>query len=87
MKITKSYLAASIGIVIGIVAVMYVCSPMKEWNLWTLLARLFISMVLFASSLILCDFGWRMYNDAIDDPKVKKINRVPTHTNEWRDAQ
>lgn len=87
MKTAKGYMATSVGIIIGIVTVMYVGSPMKEWNFFSLLSRIFISVALFSLALILCDFGWRMYNDAIDEPKVKKIKRVPTHTNEWRDAQ
>lgn len=87
MRIVKSYLAASVGIAIGIMAMMYVGSPMTELNFWTLLTRLFVSLTLFAVALIFCDFGWQMYNDAIGDPKVKKIDRIPTHTNEWRDAR
>lgn len=58
------------------------CGSIEAMFGWT-----FLSCVLLAAALVLCALGINSENEHEGNKRLKKLNRVPTHTNEWRDAQ
>ncbi len=52
-----------------------------------MLGWVFVSLALLATALVLCALGVNAENERADTERMKKLNRVPAHTNEWRDVQ
>ncbi len=87
MRTVKGTVLTTLGIVAAIVAVgcgdtIGTCENVKQELFWMLLAVLLIGLAAFLLAL-----GVNAENERVDTERLKKLNRVPTHTNEWRDAQ
>lgn len=87
MRTVKGTVLTMFGIVAAIVAVgcgdsINGCESTAQMFGWV-----FISLALLATALVLCALGVNAENEQADTERLKRLNRVPTHTNEWRDAQ
>lgn len=87
MKTVEGNALATLGIVAAIVAVgcgdtINKCDSMAQMFGWML-----VSLALLVAALILCALGANAENKRADSERMKKLNRIPTHTNEWRDVQ
>lgn len=87
MKSVKGTALIALGVTIAIVSVkcgdaIGKCDGVAEMFGWT-----FLSCALLAIALVLCAFGVNAENECADTERLKKLNRIPAHTNEWRDAK
>lgn len=87
MKTAKGTVLSTLGITLAIAAVgcgdtINGCGSIAEMFGWT-----FLSCVLLAVALVLCALGMNSENEHADNERLKRLNRVPTHTNKWRDAR
>lgn len=87
MKSVKGTALIALGVTIAIVSVkcgdaIGRCDGVVAMFGWT-----FLSCALLAIALVLCAFGVNAENECADTEKLKKLNRIPAHTNEWRDAR
>jgi len=87
MKTVKGTVLSMLGIAAAIVAVgcgdsINGCRNTAAMFGWTILA-----CALLATALVLCALGVNAENERADTERLKKLNRIPPHTNEWRDAQ
>lgn len=80
MKTVRGNVLTILGIVAAIVAVS--CGDTIQMLGWA-----FVSLMLLATALVLCALGVNDENERADTEKLKKLNRIPAHTNEWRDAR
>lgn len=86
MKTVEGNAFTTLGVVAAIVAVgcgdtINKCDSMAQMFGWML-----VSLTLLVAALILCALGANAENKRADSERMKKLNRIPTHTNEWRDA-
>ena len=87
MKSVKGTALIALGVTIAIVSVkcgdaIGRCDGVAEMFGWT-----FLSCTLLAIALVLCAFGVNAENERADTERLKKLNRITAHTNEWRDAK
>lgn len=87
MKTVKGNVLTILGIVAAIVAVscgdtINGCESTVQMLGWA-----FVSLILLATALVLCALGVSAEKEQADTERLKRLNRVSTHTNEWRDAQ
>lgn len=87
MKTVEGNALTTLGIVAAIVSVgcgdtINKCDSMAKMFDWML-----VSLALLVAALILCALGANAENKRADSEHMKKLNRIPTHTNEWRDAK
>ena len=87
MRTVKGTVLTMLGIVAAIVAVgcgdtINGCESTAQMFGWV-----FVSLALLATALVLCALGVNAENERADIERLKRLNRVPTHSNEWRDAQ
>lgn len=87
MRTVKGTAFTTLGIVAAIVAVgcgdtIGTCENVKQELFWMLLAFLLMGLAVVFFAL-----GVNAENERADAERLKKLNRVPTHSNEWRDAQ
>lgn len=86
MKTVRGNVLTMLGIVAAIVAVGCGDSINGASNGWTMIGWAFVSFVLLAAALVLIGLGSCAEREACES-KAKKLKRIPTHSNEWRDAQ
>lgn len=87
MKTVKGNVLTILGIVAAIVAVscgdtINGCETTVQMLGWA-----FVSLILLSTALVLCALGVSAEKEHEDNERTRKLNRVPVHTNEWRDAQ
>lgn len=87
MKTVKGNVLTILGIVAAIVAVscgdtINGCETTAQMLGWE-----FVSLMLLATALVLCALGVSAEKEYEDNERMRKLNRVPVHTNEWRDTQ
>lgn len=87
MKTVKGNVLTILGIIAAIVAVscgdtINGCESTVQMLGWA-----FAALMLLATALVLCALGVNAEKERADTEQMKKLNRVPTHTNKWRDAQ
>lgn len=87
MRTVKGTAFTTLGIVVAIVAVgcgdtINGCENTAQMFGWA-----FVSLALLATALVLCALGINADNERADTERLKRMSRVPTHSNEWRDAQ
>ncbi len=87
MRTVKGTALTMLGIVTAIVAVgcgdtINGCESTAQ-----MFSLVFVSLALLATALVLCALGVNAENERADTERMKKLNRVPAHTNEWRDVQ
>lgn len=87
MKTVRGNVLTILGIVAAIVAVscgdtINGCESTVQMLGWA-----FVSLMLLATALVLRALGVNAEREYADTERMKKLNRIPTHTNEWRDAQ
>lgn len=87
MKTVKGNVLTILGIVAAIVAVscgdtINGCETTVQMLGWA-----FVSLMLLATALVLCALGVNAEKEHEDTERMKKLNRIPAHTNKWRDAQ
>lgn len=86
MRTVKGAVLTMLGIVTAIVAVGCGDSINGASNGWTMIGWAFVSFVLLAAALVLVGLGSYADREACES-EAKKLKRIPTHSNEWRDAQ
>ena len=86
MKTVRGNVLTILGIVAAIVAVGCGDSINGASNGWTMIGWAFVSFVLLAAALVLVGLGSCAEREACES-EAKKLKRIPTHSNEWRDAQ
>ena len=86
MRTVKGAVLTMLGIVTAIVAVGCGDSINGASNGWTMIGWAFVSFVLLAAALVLVGLGSCADREACESG-AKKLKRIPTHSNEWRDAQ
>lgn len=86
MRTVKGIVLTMLGIVAAIVAVGCGDTINNASNGWAMIAWAFASFALLAAALVLVGLGSCAEREACEG-KSKKLNRVPTHSNEWRDVQ
>ena len=47
----------------------------------------FVSLMLLATALVLCALGVSAEKEHEDNERMGKVNRIPAHTNKWRDVR
>lgn len=88
MKTVKGNVLTILGIVAAIVAVscgdtINGCETTVQMLGWA-----FVSLMLLATALVLCALGVSAEKEHEEDTeRMRKLNRIPAHTNEWRDAR
>ena len=87
MKTVKGNVLTILGIVAAIVAVscgdtINGCEITVQMLGWA-----FISLMLLATAFVLCELGVSAEKEHEDNKRMRKLNRIPVHTNEWRDTQ
>lgn len=87
MKTVRGNVLTILGIAAAIVAVscgdtINGCESTVQMLGWA-----FVSLMLLATALVLCALGVNAEKEHADTERMKKLNRIPTHTSEWRDAQ
>lgn len=87
MRTIKGTVLLTAGIAVAIVAVGMGDSINHTSNGWTMLAYTLVAIALLATALVLCALGVNAENDQMEEERLRKISRVPTHSNEWRDVQ
>ena len=86
MKTVRGNVLTILGIVAAIVAVGCGDSINGASNGWTMIGWAFVSFVLLAAALVLVGLGSCAEREACGS-EAKKLKRIPTHSNEWRDVQ
>ena len=86
MRTVKGTVLTILGIVTAIVAVGCGDSINGASNGWTMIGWAFVSFVLLAAALVLVGLGSCADREACES-EAKKLKRIPTHSNEWRDAK
>lgn len=86
MRTVKGAVLTMLGIVTAIVAVGCGDSINGASNGWTMIGWAFVSFVLLAAALVLVGLGSCADREACES-EAKKLKRIPTHSNEWRDAK
>lgn len=86
MRTVKGAVLTMLGIVTAIVAVGCGDSINGASNGWTMIGWAFVSFVLLATALVLVGLGSCADREACES-EAKKLKRIPTHSNEWRDAK
>jgi len=79
MKTVKGNVLTILGIVAAIVAVS--CDSTVQMLGWA-----FVSLMLLATALVLCALGVSAEKEHEDNERMG-INRIPAHTNKWRDVR
>lgn len=87
MKSLKANVLCMLGIAVAILAVgcgdtINGCESTAQMFGWV-----FVSLALLATALVLCALGVNAENERADTERLKRLNRVPIHTNEWRNAR
>lgn len=87
MKSLKANVLCTLGIVVAIISVgcgdaINGCASIAE-----MFGLVFLSLALLATALVLCALGVNAENERTDTERLKRLNRVPTHSNEWRDVK
>ena len=86
MRTVKGAVLTMLGIVTAIVAVGCGDSINGASNDWTMIGWAFVSFVLLAAALVLVGLGSCADREACES-EAKRLKRIPTHSNEWRDAK
>lgn len=87
MKTVKGNVLTILGIIAAIVAVSCGDTINGCESTIQMLGWAFVSLMLLATALVLCALGVNAEKEHVDAEQMKKLNRIPTHTNEWRDAR
>ena len=87
MKTVKGNVLTILGIVAAIVAVscgdtINGCETTVQMIGWA-----FVSLMLLATALVLCALGVNAEKEHEDNEQIRKLNRIPAHTNKWRDVR
>lgn len=86
MRTVKGTVLTMLGIVAAIVAVGCGDSINGASNGWTMIGWAFVSFALLAVAIVLVGLGSCAEREACES-EAKKLKRIPTHSNEWRDAK
>nr|DAQ54708.1 MAG TPA: hypothetical protein [Caudoviricetes sp.] len=86
MRTVKGAALTMLGIVTAIVAVGRGDSINGASNGWTMIGWAFVSFVLLAAALVLVGLGSCADREACKS-EAKKLKRIHTNSNEWRDAR
>lgn len=86
MKTVKGTVLCCISISLAIVALG--CGNAIEGAAggWAMLGYAFLALAMLLAALILAAIGVSAENERMEQ-ESRKINRIPHHTNEWRDVQ
>ena len=87
MKTVKGNVLTILGIVAAIIAVSCGDTINSCESTVQMLGWAFVSLMLLATALVLCALGVSTEKEHEDTERMRKLNRVPAHTNEWRDAR
>lgn len=87
MKTVRGNVLTILGIIAAIVAVSCGDTINGCESTIQMLGWAFVSLMLLATALVLCALGVNAEKKHTDTERMKKLNRIPTHTNEWRDAK
>lgn len=87
MKTVKGNVLTILGIVAAIVAVscgdtINGCESTVQMLGWA-----FVSLMLLGIALVLCALGVSAEKEHEDTERMRKLNRIPAHISEWRDAR
>lgn len=87
MKTVRGNVLTILGIIFAIVAVscgdtINGCESTVQMLGWA-----FVSLILLATALVLCALGVSAEKEHEDAKWIRKLNRIPAHTNEWRDVR
>lgn len=87
MKTVKGNVLTILGIVAAIVAVSCGDTINECESTVQMLGWAFVSLMLLAAALVLCALGASAEKEHEDNKRMAKLNRIPAHTNKWRDVR
>lgn len=86
MKCLKANILCLFGIALGVVAVGCGDAIQGSQSTAAMLGWVLLACACLATAIVLCALGVNAENERTEQ-QTRKIRRVPTHTNEWRDVQ
>lgn len=87
MKTVKGNVLTILGIIAAIIAVSCGDTINSCESTVQMLGWAFVSLMLLVTALVLCALGVSAEKEHEDPERMRKLNRIPAHTNEWRGAR
>ena len=86
MKNLKANALCTLGIALAILSVGCGDAIQNSQSTVAMIGYVLLSCGFLATALVLCAIGVSSENERIEREN-RKVKRIPTHSNEWRDAQ